>query len=184
MSSQVPHGSPGSEPASHGGAMDPNAVRLQHGRTQQPSASPTYSANSPSRTTSENASHGGSMDPNQTRLQMARAQQNSNPSMSAANNPGPHYFAASPGQPSPPPLQPQQLQYGSNAHLIGAQSPTAGITSSQGPQSPQSVGSASYFPAQNSYQQPYPMQVQQSFQGHQTGLTSQVCCLTRMEGLR
>ena len=161
--------------------MDPNAVRLQQGHTQHPSASPTYSANSPSRTTSENASHGGAMDPNQTRLHMARAQQNSSPSMSTESNPGPHHFAASPGQPSPPPLRPQQVQYGSSAHLIGAQSPTAGITSSQGPGSPQSVGSASYFPAQNPYPQPYPMQVQQSFQGHQIGSAPQVSCPTRAE---
>ena len=178
MSSQVPYNSPGSESTSHGGAMDPNTVRLQ--RTQHASVSSPYPTNSPSATTSGNASHGGAMDPNQIRLHLAQAQQNPSPSTTAANISAQNCIAASPSQPSPPQVRGQQAQYGSSAHLVGTQSPPAGFTSPQSLQSPQSVGSPSYFPPQGVYQQPHPTQFQQSFQGHQMSSAPQVGCPSRI----
>ncbi|KAL9029126.1 MAG: hypothetical protein Q9196_002602, partial [Gyalolechia fulgens] len=74
MSTQVPY-PPASPPASHGGNLDPNEVRLR----QQPATSPfpAYPAPGTSMPSSESSSHGGNMDPNATRLRLADMQQTS-----------------------------------------------------------------------------------------------------------
>ncbi|KAL8937925.1 MAG: hypothetical protein Q9211_003443 [Gyalolechia sp. 1 TL-2023] len=120
MSTQVPY-PPASPPASHGGNLDPNEVRLR----QQPATSPfpAYPAPGTSMPSSESSSHGGNMDPNATRLRLADMQQTSG-SSEQVSLPRPYNAAPSsnmvassppPGSRTPPSAQSGQYiptQYG------------------------------------------------------------------------
>lgn len=66
---------PAAPPASHGGNLDPNEVRLR--QQQAASAAPAYPIHGTSMGSSGSSSHGGNMDPNNVRLQLTHMQQNS-----------------------------------------------------------------------------------------------------------
>jgi hypothetical protein len=159
MSSQAPYSSRAPPPASHGGDMDPNEVRLRQAGAQHTSGSSTHFANSPGTIATANPSHGGDMDPNEVRLRQARAQHASASSAHPANSPR---VAAT-------------AQYGPGSHLTNVPSPhPSGYNTYQTSQSSQSAHSGQYFPTQNGHQPSYPNQTWQSPQSPHSGLPSQV----------
>lgn len=175
MSSQTPSTSPASPPAPHGGAMDPNELRLRQARAQQTPASSAHSAISPGVVATGNPPHGGDMDPNEVRLRLARMQQTSGSSSPALNNPEPSNTVASHGGLPMRPAEPQSAQYGSSSHLIKTPSSTpSGYGIYQTAQTPQSAQSGQYFPTQYGNQPSNPNQAQQSPQSPHYGLPTQV----------
>jgi hypothetical protein len=159
MSSQAFYTSRAPPPASHGGDMDPNEVRLRQARAQHTSASSAHFSNSPDAIALANPPHGGDMDPNEIRLRQARAQLTSASSANPANSP-----SAIP-----------TAQYGSGPHSTNVPSShPSGYNTYQTSQSSQSAHSGQYFPTQNGHQPSYPNQARQSPQSPHSGLPSQV----------
>ena len=175
MSSQGPNASSASPSAPHGGDMDPNAVRLRQAHAQQTSASPSYSVESTGVTATVRPPHGGDMDPNEVRLRQARVQQTSGSSSSPGISPSPNNATASHSGVQMPQAHFQPAQYDSRSHLInGPASSSSEYTTYQTSQSPQSVSSGQYFPAQYGVQPSYPHQAQQSHQGPHSYIPGQV----------
>lgn len=153
--------------------MDPNAVRIRQANTQHISASPSYSAGNSGVTATVGPPHGGDMDPNEVRLRQARVQQISGSSPPVGINPGPNNAIALHGGAQMPQAQ---TQYGSSSQLInGPASASSGYNTYQTSQSPQSVSSGQYFPAQYGIQPSYPNQAQQPHQGPHSNIPGQVC---------
>ena len=181
MSSQAPSTTPASSPAphggtmahfeaiAHGGAMDPNEVRLRQIRAQQNSASSAHPANSPDVVATGNPLHGGDMDPNEVRLRLARLQQASGHSSPTPSTPEPNNAVTSHAEVSMRQAEIQSAQYGSSSHLINTPySPPSAYSMSQTAQTGQ------YFPAQHGHQPPNPVQAQPSPQSPYSGLPTQV----------
>ena len=163
------------EAIAHGGAMDPNEVRLRQIRAQQNSASSAPPTNSPNVVATGNPPHGGDMDPNEVRLRLARFQQASGHSSPAPSTPEPNNTGASHAEVSMRQAQIQPAQYGSSSHLINTPyPPPSAYSMSQTAQSTQSAHSGQYFPAQHGHQPPNPIQAQQLPQSPYSGLPSQV----------
>lgn len=166
MSSQAPFTTPAPPPAPHGGAMDPNELRLRQARTQQTTVSSAHSTNGPGTVATENPPHGGDMDPNEVRLRLARLQQTSGSSSPASSVPDPNIAVASRGGVQMQHAEIQSAQYGSSSHLINTPSPPPlGYNMYQNTQSPQSSHSGQYFAAQHGNQPSNPSQAPQSPQG-------------------
>ncbi|KAI4283537.1 MAG: hypothetical protein L6R35_005134 [Caloplaca aegaea] len=132
---------PAAPPASHGGNLDPNEVRLR--QQQAASAAPAYPIHGTSMGSSGSSSHGGNMDPNNVRLQLTHMQQNSGSSS---------------------PVKQAQIQPGPYRH-----SPSSNRSTSSpppGPYTPQSTQAGQYFPAQHRQQPPNSGQAQTPIQGN------------------
>ena len=175
--SSAPAASP---PAAHGGAMDPNEIRLRQIRAQQTAAPSADSANNLGRVATESPTHGGDLDPNEVRLRLARMQQTSS-SSTVVNSPGQHSNSASQGASSTTrQVESQPAQYGSSSYLSHMPaSPHSEYTAFSTHQSPQPAQtpthSGQYFPAQTGQYSPFSNQAPQTPQSPQSGLPAQVC---------
>ena len=175
MSSQAPPTTPASPPAPHGGAMDPNEVRLRQARAQQTTVFSAHSTNGPGMVATGSPQHGGDMDPNEVRLRLARLQQTSGSPSPASNIPDPNQAVSSRGGVQIQHAEIQSAQYGSSSHLINTPtSPPLGYSMYQSTQTPQSTYSGQYFPAQQGHQPSNPGQAQPPPQSPYSGLPTEV----------
>lgn len=171
MSSQPPNTMPVTQPFYHGGDMDPNEARRNQARGQtapmpsDPSASSTVAGHAAT------GAHGGAMDHNEVRSRLIQQQssvwtppvQSSTSDNTTASLGGPH-LQQTLGQSS---------QYGSGSRLISPpNSPLSGV------QTPRSISSGQYFPSQYNPQPPYPGQTPLSPSTNQSGIPSQVSCVS------